>query len=92
MTTKFLGRSIPTSIAVFQGRPSKRVESHTGRRLEDSDVTTTPCTPEVRGAIAGRGPGLVQEDSYLLESSYRPLRSAGELVGEAGRFREPITE
>ena len=28
----------------------------------------------------------------MLESLHRPLRSADELVGEAGRFREPITD
>ena len=32
------------------------------------------------------------ENIPLLESSDRPLRSADELVGEAGRFREPIPD
>jgi len=32
----------------------------------------------------------VEEDPHPLESPDRPLRSADELVGEAGRFREPI--
>jgi hypothetical protein len=35
---------------------------------------------------------LVDEDPYRLESPHRPLRSADELAGEAGRFREPITD
>jgi hypothetical protein len=35
---------------------------------------------------------LAAEKPYLLESSHRPLCSANELVGEAGRFRETITD
>ena len=34
----------------------------------------------------------VEEYPSLLESPHRPLRSAHELVGEAGRFREPIPD
>jgi len=34
----------------------------------------------------------VAEDPHLLESPHRSLRSADELVGEAGRFREQITD
>jgi hypothetical protein len=34
----------------------------------------------------------VQEDPSLLESPYRRLRRADEVVGEAGRFREPIPD
>jgi hypothetical protein len=35
---------------------------------------------------------VVEEDPSLLESPHRPLRSADELVGETGRFRETIPE
>jgi hypothetical protein len=34
----------------------------------------------------------VEEDPSLLESLHRPLRSADELIGEAGRLWEPIPD
>jgi hypothetical protein len=34
----------------------------------------------------------VEDDPSLFESPHRPLSSADELVGEAGRFREPIAD
>lgn len=34
----------------------------------------------------------MEEDPSLLKSSYRPLCSADELVGEAGRFRETMPD
>ena len=34
----------------------------------------------------------MEEDPSLLASPHRPLRSAHDVVGEAGRFREPIPD
>ncbi len=45
-----------------------------------------------RDRLPGRSARSVQGNPSLLQSPHRPLRSADELVGEAGRFREPMTD
>jgi len=44
------------------------------------------------GSASGPIARSVEEDPTLLESPHRPLRSADEFVGEAGRLREPIPD